>query len=183
MSNKQDIEKLFEDEGVELPDIDGLDLANIDLDAINEFATNDAKSLVSNIIEIYYNDEFMKAHPNLKRQIDAELESLRILLKMRKADEEAHDILVKAIAGNSGNASLYKSLAEMQKTVLSITSKITDTISGLRTLLKGYQLELNFEAENKQEEVQEEGDLFNDNTTCRGSKEFIERMKQKEEGD
>ena len=89
MSNKQDIEKLFEDEGVELPDIDGLDLVNIDLDAINEFATNDAKSLVSNIIEIYYNDEFMKAHPNLKRQIDAELESLRILLKMRKADEEA----------------------------------------------------------------------------------------------
>jgi hypothetical protein len=183
MSNKQDIEKLFEDEGVELPDIDGLDLVNIDLDAINEFATNDAKSLVSNIIEIYYNDEFMKAHPNLKRQIDAELESLRILLKMRKADEEAHDILVKAIAGNSGNASLYKSLAEMQKTVLSITSKITDTISGLRTLLKGYQLELNFEAENKQEEVQGSGDLFEDNTTCRGSKEFIERMKQKEEGD
>lgn len=177
MGKNKELDSLFEIQ--DMPEIDGLSLVDIDLDAIEKAASDDAKDLISNIIQVYYNDEFMASHPTLKRQIDAELETLRILLKMRKADEEAHDILVKAIAGNSGNASLYKSLSEMQKTVISITTKITDTISGLRTLLKGYQLELNFEQENKPLEQVQEG-TNEDGNTSRGSKEFILQM-QKEE--
>jgi hypothetical protein len=94
---------------------------------------------------------------------------------MRKTDEVAHDLIIKAIAGNSGNASLYKSLAEIQKTILSITTKMGDIITGLNNLLKGYQLEMNFEEQEQPETDQEQPKLKN---TYRGSKEFIERMNQ-----
>lgn len=177
MGKNTEMDNLFE--GMDASILDGLSLVDIDLEAIEKAATDDAKDLIENIIQVYYNDEFMSNHPSLKRQIDAELETLRILLKMRKADEEAHDILVKAIAGNSGNASLYRSLSEMQKTVLSITSKITDTIHGLRTLLKGYQLELNFESENKNPDHPTTED--ESGNTSRGSKEFIIQMQKEEE--
>ena len=98
---------------------------------------------------------------------------------MRKSDETAHDLIMKAIQGNSGNASLYKSLSEMQKTIISITTKIGDIIEGLNTLMKGYQLELNFDA-NENDNDNEEEPIYTNSSTHRGSKEFIEQMSQQD---
>lgn len=172
-----ELSELFEDIQ---PEIDGLQLVEIDLDGINEEAKADAVALIDNLSKFYYDEDFMKRNPTFKKRVDTDLESLRILFKMRRADEEAHDLLIKAITGNSGNASLYKSLTEMQKTIISITSKIGDIIEGLNALMKGYQLELNFD-DNKEEETEGERDVPTNVTTSRGTKEFIQKMN--EQGD
>lgn len=167
---------LFEDinmEGI----IDTVDVIDIDIDGIGMDSERIAKEMVENLSSFYYNEEFMARNPQFKKRVENDIESLRVLIKMRKTDEEAHDILIKAIAGNSSNASLYRSLSEMQKTIISITTKINEIVVGLNNMMKGYQLELNFEEENKSEESQP--DISN--KTTRGTKEFIEQMKSIEE--
>lgn len=167
---------LFEDinmEGI----IDTVDVIDIDIDGIGMDSERIAKEMVENLSSFYYNEEFMARNPQFKKRVENDIESLRVLIKMRKTDEEAHDILIKAIAGNSSNASLYRSLSEMQKTIISITTKINEIVVGLNNMMKGYQLELNFEEENKSEESQPDMS----NKTTRGTKEFIEQMKSIEE--
>lgn len=170
-------EELFEGIPTD-PDVDGLQLVDIDFDGIEESAKADAVALIENLEKFYYNEDFMKEHPTFKKRIDTDLESLRILFKMRKSDETAHDLIMKAIQGNSGNASLYKSLSEMQKTIISITTKIGDIIEGLNTLMKGYQLELNFDT--VENDNDEEEPVYTNSSTHRGSKEFIEQMNQQD---
>ena len=161
--------------------IDGMQLIDIDMDGIDMESKEDAALLIENLSKFYYNENFMKEHPAFKKRVDADLESLRILIKMRKTDEVAHDLLIKAISGNSGNASLYKSLTEVQKTIISITTKMGDIITGLNSLMKGYQLELNFDTpENNDDE--DEGDENNTGkNTWRGSKDFINDMNSDDE--
>lgn len=160
------------------PDVDGLQLVDIDLESINESAKTDAISLIDNLSKLYYDEDFMKRNPTFKKRVDTDLESLRILFKMRKTDEETHDILIKAIAGNSGNASLYKSLTELQKTIISITTKICDIIDGLNNLMKGYQIELMNNSED--DKVDDSDEDFDPTSTCRGTKFFIEQMNKME---
>ena len=171
------VQELFEDNDIQ-DTIDGMTLVDIDMEGIDKSSKDDAIALVENLSKLYCNEEFMRSNPNFKKRVDNELESLRILIKMRKADEVAHDLIVNAIAGNSSNASLYKSLAEIQKTILSITTKMGDIITGLNNLLKGYQMELNFDrAENQSD------DSVDIKKTSRGSKEFIQRMNELEGSD
>ena len=155
--------------------IDGLEIVNIDIDAISEEAGKKAKILIEDLAKFYYNEEFLKSNPNFRKRVDNDIESLRMLLKMRSADEVTHDILIKAIAANSGNASLYRSLTQVQTTILQITTKIETIVNNLTTLIKGYQLELNFKTE--QEQL---SDSENTETSVtgpqRGSKAFIEKM-------
>lgn len=164
---------LFETPPLDNLDVDGLQLVDINIEGINEEAKADAVALIDNLSKFYYDEDFMRRHPNFKKRVDSDLESLRILFKMRKADEEAHDLLIKAITGNSGNASLYKSLADMQRTIISITSKINDIVEGLNNMMKGYQLEIDF---NNTYEKEDEIEPVLDNKTFRGSKEFISMM-------
>ena len=173
-----DVQKLFESPSLDGV-VDGITLVDIDMEGIDRSSKDDALALVENLSKLYCNEEFMRQNPNFKKRVDHELESLRILMKMRKADEVAHDLIVNAIAGNSSNASLYKSLSEIQKTILSITKQMSDVITGLNTLLKGYQLEINFETPAEQEEESETPSK----KTSRGSKEFIEMMRRAEEDD
>lgn len=155
--------------------IDGMQLVDIDLEGIDQSSKEDAITLIENLSRFYYDKDFMQRNPNFKKRVDADLESLRILIKMRKSDEIAHDLLVKAIAGNSGNASLYKSLSEIQKTIISITSKMGDIIDGLNNLMKGYQLEMNFD---DPEPIESEDTIEQVGDTFKGSKDFIKSMNE-----
>ena len=175
MSNH--ISDIFDDVDTISPDIDGLQLIDIDMDGIDEESKKDAVALIDNLSKFYYDEDFMRKHPTFKKRVDTDLESLRILFKMRKTDEVAHDLLIKAISGNSSNASLYKSLSDIQKTIISVTTKIGGIVEGLNTLMKGYQLELNFEnVDSPTPQVEEVDNVGN---THRGTKEFIERMNAK----
>lgn len=154
--------------------LDGLEVVNIDIDSISKNADNKAKSLIEDLAQFYYDEEFLKSNPNFRKRVDNDIESLRMLLKMREADEVTHDVLIKAITANSGNASLYRALTQVQTTILQITTKIESIVNNLTTLIKGYQLELNFKIE--QEQIQNGEVDETTNTTHRGSKSFIEHM-------
>ena len=176
--NAKDIDNMFvDDDGI----IDGLDIVNIDIEGIGSDAENKAKTLFEDLTAFYYDPEFLKANPNFRRRVDNDIESLRLLLKMRAADEVTHDVLIKAIAANSGNASLYRSLTQVQTTILQVTTKIETIINNLTTMIKGYQLELNFKNEQETESSEKEPDAIDDNTVHRGSKSFIEQMARMEE--
>ena len=178
--NAPEIEHLFED-----GTIDGLEVVNIPIEDISKSAEDKAQSLVEDLTEFYYDPEFLKKNPNFKKRVDNDLESLRMLLKMRAADEVTHDVIIKAIAANSSNASLYASLTKIQTAILQITTKIETIVNNLTTMIKGYQMELNFKTE--QEQLNSESNL-NETTTIddinsahRGSKSFIEHMSKIEE--
>lgn len=158
--------------------IDGLEVVNIDIDAISDEADGKAKTLIEDLTKFYYDEEFLKSNPNFRKRVDNDMESLRMLLKMRAADEVTHDILIRAIAANSGNASLYGSLTRIQDAMLKITTKIESIVTNLTNMIKGYQLEINWKLE--QDSVIENTDDLDDSedvqTMSRGSKEFIQRM-------
>lgn len=176
--NAKDIDNMFvDDDNI----IDGLDIVNIDIEGIGSEAESKAKTLFEDLTTFYYDPEFLKANPNFRRRVDNDIESLRMLLKMRAADEVTHDVLIKAIAANSGNASLYRSLTQVQTTILQITTKIETIINNLTTMIKGYQLELNFKNEQEIESSENESDAIDDTTVHRGSKSFIEQMARMEE--
>lgn len=159
--------------------IDAIDIVNIDIDAIGDEAEGKAKTLIEDLAKFYYDEDFLKANPNFKKRVDNDMEALRILLKMRAADEETHDVLIKAIAANSSNASLYRALTNVQTTILQITTKIENIVNNLTTMIKGYQLELNFKIEQEQamqESEPEEVTVDNVSSQHRGSKSFIEQM-------
>lgn len=148
----------------------------IDIEQINDEAVAMAMGMVKNLSTIYYNEQFMEENPRLKKRIDAELENLRILFKMRKSDEHTHDILLNAITNNPNNASMYRSLSQIQSTLLSIQKQVDETINNITNVLKGYQMEINFARENDNQMTMP---TSNDSSIHRGSKSFIEQMKEK----
>lgn len=158
--------------------VDNMDeiVESIDIEQINDEAVAMAMGMVKNLSTIYYNEQFMEENPRLKKRIDAELENLRILFKMRKSDERTHDILLDAITRNPNNASMYRSLSQIQSTLLSIQKQVDETISNITNVLKGYQMEINFTRENDNQMTMTTN---NDSSIHRGSKSFIEQMKEK----
>jgi hypothetical protein len=157
--------------------IDGMEVVNIPIEDIGIEAEGKAKTLIEDLTKFYYDEEFLKQNPNFRKRVDNDMESLRMLIKMRAADEVTHDVLIKAIAGNSGNASLYRALTTVQSTILSITTKIEGIVNNLTSMIKNYQLEINFKQElNTEEKSPDEVD--DKTTTHRGSKAFIEQMQR-----
>ena len=173
--NAADLDNIFDNSGEV---IDGIDIVNIDIDAIGDEAEGKAKRLIEDLAKFYYDEDFLKANPNFRKRVDNDMESLRMLLKMRAADEVTHDVLIKAIAANSSNASLYRALTNVQTTILQITTKIETIVNNLTTMIKGYQLELNFKLEQEQMNSDDEEEVTVDNISSqhRGSKSFIEQM-------
>ena len=182
--NMNGLDNIFADD----PDVlDGIDVVNIDIDAIGDEAVGKAKTLIEDLAKFYYDEDFLKANPNFRKRVDNDMESLRMLLKMRSADEVTHDVLIKAIAANSSNASLYRALTNVQTTILQITTKIETIVNNLTTMIKGYQLELNFKMEQEQmmksQATDDESEMTVDDvsTQHRGSKSFIEQMNRIEQ--
>ena len=141
----------------------------IDMKEISETSSDEAKFMLADLAKVYGDEAFMKAHPDYKKRIDIELESLRLLLKMRKSDEVTHDILIKQIGMTPNNASLYMSLNRMQNSLLNIQTKLDLTVKNINNLLKNYQMEIPFEDK-------ETGDKTDTQQVHRGSKSFIDEM-------
>ena len=159
----------MEDLEKEIFEVDSENLITIDISDIDDSSMKDARDMINNLSQFYYDEEFIKAHPNIKKRIDTELESMRVLIKMRKADERAHDAILQAISTNNNNASLYRALTEIQKTIISITTKMGEIVTGLNNMMKGFQLEMTFD-KNTEEEIE------TNQNTHRGSKDFIKSM-------
>ena len=165
----KDIEDLFVDpEGI---------VEDINIADIKEEAKTASFALCRNLREVYFDEEFMKNNPRFKERLDVELESLRVLVKMRKSDEIAHDLCLRSIGMNTNNASLYKALSGIQSSMLSIQRQMDDTVKNINNLLKNVQLELNFD-NNQQNNTQGQQEIPLDLNTTRGSKRFIEMMNQ-----
>ena len=165
----KEIEDLFVDpEGI---------VEDINITEIEDQAKSASFALCRNLREVYFDEEFMKNNPRFKERLDVELESLRVLVKMRKSDEIAHDLCLRSIGMNTNNASLYKALSGIQSSMLSIQRQMDDTVKNINNLLKNVQLELNFD-NNQQNNTQSQQEIPLDSNTTRGSKKFIEMMNQ-----
>ena len=126
-------------------DIDGgIPPVEIDTEGLNAESLVLAQSLVDNFCKDDSISRLLKSQPKLKKQIDSTIENLRLLIKMRKADEITHDMIVKAIGQNCTNASLYGALTKQQAQLISIQKQMDETIEKLQSLLKTYQMEFDF---------------------------------------
>lgn len=152
----------------------GIEPIDINVAQISEESKLYVISMIENLSKFYYDDEFMKSHPVFKKRVDADIDSLIILIKMRKIDEVTQDSIIHAISNNSNNASLYRALTEIQRTILNIQTKIDETIKNLNLFMKGYQLEIDY----NQTTTDESDDEYDGSvSTTRGSKEFIIQMR------
>lgn len=181
------LQSLFEDaDPLAMPDGVGVDdmaelVYEIDIDNISNDANTLAASSVQNLLRLYNNKQFTDEHPDFKRRIDTEIESLRKLYKMARVDEVVHDHLIAAITKNPGNASLYKALDQIQGKMLSVDSKIREQIANFNKIITGYQMELNFAQDNDLGGDTSTASLDDGSVMSRGNKAFIEEMKNRRE--
>ena len=175
----ENAEKLGIPEGVDLDDLE--DVYNIDIDVIGKDANILATSNIQNLLRLYNNKEFTDEHPDFKRRIDTEIESLRMLYKMKHINEEVHDHLVNSIAKHPGNASLYMALDRMQGKMLSIDKQIREQIADFNKIITGYQMELNFARDNDLDKGGNTSELEDGSVMSRGNKSFIEQMRADDE--
>lgn len=153
----------------------------IDIPELDKDSTETAERIIKDMEGMYYDDEWLASHPRIKKRIDIELESLRSMIKLRKANEQAHDAILNGISSENSNASLYRALGEIQRTSLSITKQIDEAVSKLEGMLQQYQLDVDDNRVgftlNKGEEENEDN-----SPTHRGSKSFIkEQIKRSEQ--
>lgn len=170
--------KLFDDAEEDGLTIDPEDIIEIDTDKMAKEAFDYASALIDNLEKICADEDLMARMPNLKEHIDKELDSMANLLKMRFANEELHDMLVRTIGKNPANASLYTNLVKIQQSTLKIQQQLDVIVERLKKSLKAIQLELNFTVQ-APEDPTEESDV-EDTTikTTKGSKDFIQQMKE-----
>lgn len=154
---------------------------DINISEIEDVAKIASFAMCKNLREVYFDEDFMNRNPRLKERLDVELESLRVLIKMRKSDEIAHDLCLRSIGLNTNNASLYKSLSSIQTSMLSIQKQMDETVKNINSLLKNVQLELNFDSQ--ENASQQNNNIENTTDATRGSKKFIEQMKKELEKD
>lgn len=160
--------------GGDLPVDDMEDVYILDLDYITNESNTIATSIISSILRLYNNKDFVEDHPDFKKRIDTEIESLKRMYKMAKTNEEIHDHLAQSIAKNPGNASLYMALTKVQDKIIQLDENIKKIMDGLNKICSNYQMELNFEATKK--ESGEEAVHGDSGLVTRGNKQFIDMM-------
>lgn len=148
-------------EGFELDTIE--DIYSLDLDSIDRKSLENATTSIKNLIQLYNNKKFIEDHPEFKKRIDSEIESLRKYYKMSETNESIHDHLATAISNNPNNASLYTALTRLQSNMIQIDEKIRACLNEFNKLCTSYQTEINFE--------REDDELSNN--TFKGTKQFI----------
>lgn len=155
------------------------DALEIDIDSIDQEAGAEAHDVIAIVSNLYHDKTFLEKHPQIKARLDIELDTLRGLLKMRKADEAAHDGILIALSSRKDNPALYRALADIQKTSIAVSNKIHDTIDRINQICKEViQMDMpQEEAQEEDEESQKTADEIK--SVHRGSKAFImEALKQ-----
>lgn len=158
----------------------------VDTESIDKEATTIASGIIANVAKVYASETFLKEHPDFRKRLDSELQSLKMHYKMRAFDEKIQDELVRAIGRKADNASLYLALPKLQAAMISTQNKIDATMDRIQALLKSYQTELEFGDEEDEEET--EGVEQNGQTTMqftvmkpvktRGTRDFIDKYKE-----
>lgn len=170
---------LHPDTNANTDDVDFEPCVIIDTEELNTTATTQSHDIFEKVLQMYRDEEFFSSHPQLKRRLDIECDNLRSLIRMRAADEKAHDAILQAISADNSNASMYRALTEIQKTSMALTTKIQEIIKELGTLVKGYQLEIDFDAasvnSSNSDDTQDNINIFERH---RGSKSFIKKMNE-----
>lgn len=169
-----DVTDLFEANiDKDLP-VDNLeDIYDIDVDKISQDANTMAVGTIKNLLRLYNDEQFTEDHPEFRKRVDTEIESLRKLYKMAASNEYIHDHLLTAISRQSGNASLYMALMRLQANMMAIDKQIKDVMNEFTKMSKTYQTEINFINEETPSESQQSQD---DGVINRGSKAFIRMM-------
>jgi len=177
--DKSELEDLF---GDALP-LDGLadDVYTIDTDLIANESNVMASTMISTVLRLYNNKEFVDEHPDFRKRIDTEIESLKRTYKMIKTNEVVHDHLVQSITKNPDNASLYMALTKLQEKIIQLDGDIKKIIDGLNKICSNFQMELNFEATRKDSENETSRDETG--IATRGNKQFVDMMKADEDDD
>ena len=147
----------------------------IDMEEINRNAKNDSLFMLKDLAKIYGNERFMAEHPEYKKRLDLELESIRVLLKMRRSDEITHDILVKQIGLTPNVAGMYTALQKIQSAMVAIENKLDEKVRIVNGLLKNYQMELPFD-QPEEETAEEQSGEPSGAGRYRGTKAFIVEM-------
>lgn len=139
---------------------------NIDADKIERDSIETSIKLFDQAVN---NNNWKKLDPEIVSSLDSELRSLKTLINMKKIDERVQTVILNAISNDNSNPTMYKSLSDIQKNLITLTSQINETIKNIRNVLKAYTYKNNIE------QINEES-LDSDIYRCRGSKDFISKM-------
>lgn len=173
-----DVEALFENEGALTGSEELEPVFDIDIEGMEREADNLAANILQNVAKVYSSETFLKDNPEFKKRLDSEIQSLKMLLKMRAIDDKVQDELARAISRKADNASLYAALPKHQTSMINIQNKIDSTMDRIQKMLEGYQTEMSFDDED--DENEEEPHAIH---SSRGSRDFIMMMKDRSASD
>ena len=162
-------EDLFE--GLESPQIgdNELEVEIINFGDIEGQAKAEATKLVNKIKKIYFTKDELKNDGYAQSVLDKAIDSIALLKKMLMSNQQLHDKLIANICTNSGNGSLYLSLARMQDSIIDIQSQITKELNELHNELRDIK-NGDIEDEDDKEVIQES------KTAYRGGKDFLKAL-------
>lgn len=115
------------------------------------------------------NNNWKELDPEIVSGLDSGLRSLKTLINMKKIDERVQMVILNAISNDNSNPTMYKSLSDIQKNLITLTSQINETIKNIRNIIKTHTYKIDNEQINE--------DSIDPNIyRCRGSKDFISKM-------
>ena len=151
-----------------------VDMLMIDTDKLALEAQADAKKTMEDLMDANGDAILIENNPKLLKRLKIESDNLQTLMKMKSSNDIVHDLLVKSIGRDPGNASLYASLNKIQTAMMSIQKQIIESVKNIEAILKEKQNII---------DSQKEDNIFNinktDNSTgitTRGNKQFIQQM-------
>ena len=145
----------------------------IDLDEVNGTARQKAEEITEKLSDYYFDQKYITEHPYIPNKIAQEIDNIRLLLKMLSINEKAQDTLITNITMNAGKGALYQSLTSLQKSMLDIQKQLNDVVKDVENIFREMQAETDKTFSDKDKEYNSNSGSY----TVRGSKEFIESLK------
>lgn len=145
----------------------------IDLDEVNGTARQKAEEITERLSDYYFDQKYITEHPYIPNKIAQEIDNIRLLLKMLSINEKAQDTLITNITMNAGKGALYQSLTSLQKSMLDIQKQLNDVVKDVENIFREMQAETDKTFSDKDKEYNSNSGSY----TVRGSKEFIESLK------